>query len=90
MQLKSGDWCNLMPPDSEMTTLELANLIGEVYDLEAAVIDRLEFSFTTFIGSKGNTKIVVFNEHQTIREIVRIHKDPTVQQYRPLHLILMM
>ena len=38
-QLKSGDWRKLWTPDSDIPTAELADLIGEVYDLDRAIID---------------------------------------------------
>ena len=78
-QLKNGEWRKLVPDNSDMTSLELAHLIGEVYELENAVVDRLEFAYETFVGDGGNTKTVYFNEHQPIVGVCRHHKDPAVQ-----------
>ena len=77
-QIKSGDWRKLWTPDSDIPTAELADLIGEVYDLDRAIVQRLEFSFVTYVGNKGNTKIVVLDKHQAIRGIVRHDRSPAV------------
>lgn len=77
-QIKAGEWRSLVPSHSEIPTKELATLIGEVYDLDDAVVDRLEFSYSTFIGERGNKKSIVFNDYQPIRGLQRVDRDPTV------------
>lgn len=45
---------------------ELAEVIGGAFKLEAAIIEQLVFHYTTHFGTKGNSKIVYFNNNQTI------------------------
>ena len=77
-QIKTGDWRSLVTPQLEIPTQELATLIGNVYDLEEAIVDRLEFSYSTFVGTRGNKKSIVFTDHQPIRGLQRIDRDPSV------------
>ena len=44
----------------------LCLLIGDLYRLDNAVADHLEFSFQTFVGNREKPKTVVFQPHQTI------------------------
>ena len=77
-QIKTGDWRSLVTPQLEIPTQELATLIGNVYNLEEAIVDRLEFSYSTFVGTRGNKKSIVFTDHQPIRGLQRIDRDPSV------------
>ena len=75
-EIKQGEWRKLLPPNSQMTTRELAEIIGELYNLERAVTDRLKFSYVTYVGSVGNAKTVAFDNHQSISGLRRIAANP--------------
>ena len=77
-ELKNENWRNLYLIDSDITTRQLAEEIGVVYDLERAIVDRLEFCYTTFIGDSGNSKLVAFKDDQRLSGFRRIDRDITV------------
>ena len=63
-QIKNGEWRNLVA-DLHINISDLKILFDENYDLENAVIDRLEFFYVTKIGNKGNTKEVRIEDVDT-------------------------
>ena len=49
-----------------MQSYDLKELIGENYDLEEHIIDKLEFSYKQKVGNKGKRKICVINNHEEL------------------------
>ena len=49
-----------------MQSHDLKGLIGENYDLEEHIIDRLEFSYKQKVGNRGKSKICVINDHEEL------------------------
>ena len=47
-----------------MQSDDLKELIGENYNLEDYIIDRLDFSYKQTVGNKGKSKICVINDHE--------------------------
>ena len=61
-----------------MTWGELAGLLGHNYGLDVAIIERIKFSYKTFVGGQGNTKNVPFDANQPISGTRRVNRSPTV------------
>ena len=57
MEIKMGMW-NEYIPDLQINISELKIIFYMNYDLEEAIIDRLEFGYNTKIRNNGNTKYV--------------------------------
>ena len=49
-----------------MLSYDLKGLIGESYDLEEHIIDRLEFSYKQKVGNRGKSKICVIDDHEEL------------------------
>ena len=65
---------------------EMRELVQEAYLLDDAVVDRIEFQYSTKIGKKGNEKIVRINEGaQKLEGVIRVNDDPDIPG-RPLTL----
>ena len=60
-EIKNGEWRKLFP-DLHLNVSDVKNLFHENYELENAVVDRLEFFYVTKIGNQGNTKDVRIEE----------------------------
>ena len=61
-EIVSSEWKKLVASDLQINVAELKQLIFEYYDLDEAVVDRLEFSFKSKIGKNGNDKLVVIED----------------------------
>ena len=59
----------------ELTVSELKQIFYENYDLEEAIIDRLEFAFITKVGKQGNTKNVRIDDDGETVSILRIRRN---------------
>ena len=53
-----------------MQSDDIKGLIGENYDLDHHIIDRLEFSYKQKFGNKGKSKICVINDHEELLQII--------------------
>ena len=49
-----------------MISDDLKELIGENYDLEEHIVDRLEFTYKQKVGYKGKSKICIINDHEEL------------------------
>ena len=56
--IKSGEWRQLFQGISDLGCEDILNTVSSHYNLEHVVADRLELSYTTFIGIAGNIKNV--------------------------------
>ena len=75
-QVKRGGWRDLHVEG--MTLHGMACTLQEVYGLDDAVIDRLEFVYKTKIGREGNTKEVRIDDIAAKLEgEIREHDDPS-------------
>ena len=64
-EIKSGKWRHFYVPD--MICNDLKKIVGDVYELEDYIIDRLEFSYKWLIGKKGNAKnIRIYNNDESL------------------------
>ena len=54
-EIKNGKWRQFYVPD--MTCDDLKKIVGDAYELEDYIIDRLEFSYKKLIGKKGKKNI---------------------------------
>jgi len=61
----------------------LAEAIGESYDLEPPIVERLEFSYKEYVGRIGNKRTVVLNDDKVVRGLIRASEDPAAPP-RPL------
>ena len=61
-EIFSGEWKRLINEDLLLNVSEVKQVIYEYYDLEEAVVDRLELSYKTKIGKSGNEKLVVVED----------------------------
>ena len=59
----------------ELTVSELRQIFFKNYDLEEAIIDRLEFTFNTKVGRQGNTKNVRIGDDGETIDKLRIRKN---------------
>jgi hypothetical protein len=86
-ELKNGEWRQLYLPNTNMACEEVRLLIGEVFGLDDAIIDRLEFTYKTFIGASGHTKIVTIKDDQAISGLIRVDQDPQIpgRQIQPTY-----
>ena len=57
LEIKSGGWRKLIP-DLQLNISDMKHLFDESYELDDAVIDRLEFFYITKVGNIGNVKEV--------------------------------
>ena len=53
-ELKDGNWKNLLT--DEVTVDGMMEVIGDQYELDDAIVERLEFSYATFGGLNGKNK----------------------------------
>ena len=60
--------------DLHINASELKNIFFQHYNLEDAVVDRLEFSFESKIGDKGNTKIVRIEDDGSMLDKYKIRR----------------
>ena len=67
-EIKNGDWRKLIPA-LHSNLEEIKILFYDNYDLEDAVIDRLEFFYVTKIGNKGNVKDVRIEDGDDISSL---------------------
>ena len=58
-EIKNGKWRQFYVP--EMICDDLRKIVGDAYELEDYIIDRLEFSYKKLIGKKGNAKYIPIN-----------------------------
>ena len=74
-EIVSGKWKHLVSEDLHINVSEVKQLIYEYYDLEEAVVDRLELSYKTKIGKSGNEKLVVIEDDGRTLESCKIRKN---------------
>ena len=60
--VKGGNWKLLFDDSRSIYSTDIINNIGDNCSLEPEVVERLELSYTSFIGSAGNTKEVVIGD----------------------------
>ena len=60
--IRDGQWRSLYPEGTQCTVSEFQNIMGGNYGLDAAVIERLEFSYMT-VTVGGKPKRITFNDH---------------------------
>ena len=65
-----------------MQSHDLKGLIGENYDLEEHIIDRLEFSYKQEVGNKGKSKVCVINDHEELISDNHFHMSNTMLKVR--------
>ena len=69
-----------------MKFAELLMLIGEHYELDDFVYERLELSYKTLCGNKGNKKSVIIDKNKSITDYkMRTHETNT-NETRPVEL----
>ena len=67
-EIKNGEWRKLIP-DLQLNLEEIKSLFHDNYDLDDAVLDRLEFYYVTKIGNKGNNKDVRIEHGDSIASL---------------------
>ena len=74
-EINCGKWRILISADLQITVYEMKHTLYENYDLDEAVVDRLEFRFKTKIGHNGNCKLVVTEDNEEMLHIYKIRKN---------------
>ena len=77
-EITTGEWKKLVVSDLQLNVSELKQLIFENYDLDMAVVDRLEFQYQSKIGRNGNEKTMIIkdDEHMINMTQRRVRNDP--------------
>jgi hypothetical protein len=83
--LRANGWRKLVPADGVVTAEMMIETIAEVYDLDDYIADRLEFSYRSYDGQKGQEKIVRYTDHSVIPSGTRRH-EPTGHEQIPVTL----
>ena len=77
--LKKGGWKELYPDNSDMSLSELVDIIGEMYGLEDGIVCHTVFTYPTYVGNDGNTKIVTLElDVDWQSRFIRVDKDKSV------------
>lgn len=58
-EINDGKWRDLASNGLLILIFEIRNIMFENYDMNAAIVDCLEFCYTTIRWNNGNTKLVV-------------------------------
>lgn len=59
-------WRNLISTDLQINVSEIIQIVYEFYDLEEAVVDRLELSFKIKIRNNGNEKLILIEDDENM------------------------
>ena len=74
-EIVGGEWRKLINEDLLVNVSEVNQVMYENYDLEEAIVDRLEFSYKTKIGKSGNDKLVVIQDDGRTLKSCKIRKN---------------
>ena len=79
-QMKNGEWRNYIDlDDTQVTIREHAEIIGKLFQLDSAIVDRLSFYYQSYMGDKGIRKIVYLEKDEPMTGgFRRHHKDSNV------------
>ena len=77
-EITTGEWKKLVVSDLQLNVRELKQLIFENYDLDMAVLDRLEFQYQSKIGRNGNEKTMIIKDDEHVINMIqrRVQNDP--------------
>ena len=64
--IKKGERKDLFQGNKELTVGEIIDTISLYYGLEEYISDRMELSYTIYIGDKGNTKNIKLDNNINI------------------------
>ena len=75
-EIKNGEWRDAVS-DLHCNVSDLKQIMYYNYDLDEAIVERLEFCYKTKVGNKGNTKWIAINDDSSSIGIqkIRIEND---------------